>query len=164
MIETDPHVVREFAVPPIRKELTVKIDQVRAFAAFTAEIDNWWPHKSHSVFEEGSAGNGIEPRLAGHFYETSNDGARAVIGIVAVWEPPARLTFTWHPGRSIETAQIVDLRFTVTGAGTRLALTHAGWENLGEEGAARRQMYDGGWDHVLLHCFGTYADKLASTG
>ena len=32
-----------FTVPPVEKSVLVRCDPARAFAAFTAEIAQWWP-------------------------------------------------------------------------------------------------------------------------
>ena len=56
---------------------------------------------------------------------------------------------TWHPGHSEETATRFDVTFIPEGSGTLLTLVHSGWEALGEDGQARRDGYDGGWNGVL---------------
>jgi uncharacterized protein YndB with AHSA1/START domain len=68
---------------------------------------------------------------------------------VLVWEPPQRVVFTMHPGRSPELATQVEITFQPEAEGTRLILTHTLWEQSGEGAAARRENYDSGWDHVL---------------
>ncbi len=65
------------------------------------------------------------------------------------WDPPTRIVHTWHPGRSPETAQEVELRFRRERDGTRLDLTHRGWETLGDEAQELLGSYDTGWDFVL---------------
>ena len=48
------------------------------------------------------------------------------------------------------------MRFTAEGEKTRVDLEHRGWEAVEEDGSAKRDNYDTGWDHVL----GLYEDRL----
>jgi uncharacterized protein YndB with AHSA1/START domain len=73
---------------------------------------------------------------------------------VTAWEPPERLAFTWHPGRSEATHQEVEITVRAVGERTRVDLVHAGWERLGEEAARTRAGYDRGWDSVLARYSG----------
>jgi len=59
------------------------------------------------------------------------------------------VAFTWHPGREPDTAQDVEVRFIPLGQGTRLELTHTGWERLGEDAKKARRSYPLGWTYVL---------------
>jgi uncharacterized protein YndB with AHSA1/START domain len=160
---SDSNKIGTFIIPPVVKSIIVKCDQARAFKALTDDVALWWPMETHSVFEKECAGKAFEPRVAGHFYATSKSGERALVGVIAVWEPPHRLTFTWHPGRKVETAQIVDIVFSASpdGAGTRVTLTHSGWESLGAEGRDKREMYEEGWGMVLGRRYQDYADSSA---
>jgi hypothetical protein len=66
---------------------------------------------------------------------------------------------TWHPGRSVDTAQTVEVRFTAEGAGTRVDLTHSGWETLGKEALETWKGDDTGWDIVLGKSFAEVANS-----
>jgi len=91
----------------------------------------------------------MEGRAGGRIYETLDDGSQADWGTVVRWDPPASLAFTWHPGRSADTAQQVTVSFEAVAGGTRLDLVHRGWELLGERAQELRESYDSGWDYVL---------------
>src|SRR5262245_30868377 len=107
---------------PLHKTVTVPWSQERAFHRFTSEIGSWWPLKTHSVGGEQSVHCVFEGRVGGQIYEETRDGTRHVWGTVLEWEPPARAVFTWHPDRTPDVAQNIEIRFTPDGNGTRLEL------------------------------------------
>jgi hypothetical protein len=45
----------------------------------------------------------------------------------------------------------VEVVFAPEAGGTRVTLTHAGWELLGDRSEKMRSNYDAGWDFVLQH-------------
>jgi uncharacterized protein YndB with AHSA1/START domain len=91
----------------------------------------------------------LEPRIDGRLYETAPDGTEHLWGTVTEWDPPRRVSFTWHPGRAVDTRQEVAVTFRPAGTGCLVDLVHTGWERLGEKGAETRAGYDSGWDLVL---------------
>ena len=135
---------------PILRATRVERSPDDAFRVFTDEIGAWWPLPSHGVFGATSGGLAF---VDGRLVEMSTDGREAVWGEVVAWEPPHRLTFTWHPGQSAEVASIVDVEFAPDGPGTRVVLEHRGWEAHGPESFIRRRHYvgPGAWGHVLDH-------------
>ena len=141
---------------PVVKELVVPVEPARAFRRFTEEMGTWWPRETHSVFEARCTAVRMEGWVGGRLYEVSETGEEAEWGRVTAWEPPARVAFTWHPGRDAETAQEVEATFEAGEGGTRLRLVHGGWEVLGDAAHGTRQGYDTGWDHVL----GLYREAL----
>lgn len=136
---------------PVVKTRTVKRPPAEAFALFTDGLNRWWPRASHSVFEARAARVGIDPFVGGEIYEVRDDGERLAWGRVLAWEPPARVAFTWHPGHDAAQAQEVEVTFAPDPEGTRLTLTHSGWQALGDGAAGARRGYDGGWESVLGH-------------
>jgi uncharacterized protein YndB with AHSA1/START domain len=56
---------------------------------------------------------------------------------------------SWHPGTPPEDATVVEVEFLADDDGTRVVLTHHGWERLGERAAEARGSYAGGWLSVL---------------
>ena len=132
---------------PIHKAVTVPRTVEDAFGLFTDGIDTWWPLATHSIFAKKASKAVLEGRVGGRLYEISADGEEGLWGTVRVWEPPRRIVYSWHPGRSEETAQEVDVTFEPADAGTRVAIEHRGWEKAPE----RRAGYDEGWDIVLGH-------------
>lgn len=141
--------VASFAVPPVEKSILVRCDPARAFHAFTAEIGQWWPRRTHSVAQAKARSVTIEPREGGRIYETAEDGSTHEWGRVLTWSPPRGFSMTWHPGRAADPHTIVELSFAAEGAATRVRLVHRGWEVLGKDGQAARDSYNNGWDKVL---------------
>ncbi len=71
------------------------------------------------------------------------------------WEPPTRVVLAWNILERDAVPTEVEVRFTAEGEKTRVDLEHRGWEAVEEDGAAKRDNYDTGWDHVL----GLYEDR-----
>jgi uncharacterized protein YndB with AHSA1/START domain len=147
--------VAAFRVPALEKSIHVPRAPVRAFHAFTAEIGQWWPLSTHSVAQDQARNVTIEPRAGGRVFETDAAGNESDWGQVLEWAPPHRFAMTWHPGRTAESSQVVELRFIAEGSGTHVILRHRGWESLGADAAKARDSYDNGWNSVFA---GRYAD------
>jgi uncharacterized protein YndB with AHSA1/START domain len=142
---------------PIVKTIIVPVPTARAFEVFTRYISRWWPGQAHSV----SANQGAKPqdivleqKPGGAIYEIQPDGVRSDWGVVQNWTPPDGFSMTWHPGSAAEKATLVTLEFLAVESGTKVTLTHSGWETLGEAASETAQGYDSGWDYVLGECFG----------
>jgi uncharacterized protein YndB with AHSA1/START domain len=138
----------------LAKSVTVNVPVERAFEVFTARIATWWPLRSHAVDTERSEAVVMEGRVGGRLYERTPEGEEHVWGTLAVWEPPHRIVYSWHPGRGEETAQEVEVTFTAAGPRTRVDVRHYGWEKLGERMEDTVASYDEGWETVL----GRYVD------
>lgn len=138
-------------LPPVRRSVVVPWRPEAAFRRFTTEIGAWWPLATHSLGGERAVtcrfGEGVGDEIA----EEQRDGTRCVWGRILVWEPPARVRFTWHPGEPEEHAQEVEVRFAPEGEGTRLELIHSGWERRGAKAKSVRRAYNLGWVYVLQH-------------
>jgi uncharacterized protein YndB with AHSA1/START domain len=143
---------------PITKSVTINAPVERAFKVYTDEIASWWPLKTHSVSEQAETCI-FEGRQGGRIYERATDGEEHVWGTVLVWDPPSRVVYTWHPGRSEDTAQEVEMHFRPQGERTRVDLEHRGWERLGDEAPVIMQSYEGGWDFVLGECYVEAANR-----
>jgi uncharacterized protein YndB with AHSA1/START domain len=143
------------AFPPIRKTVTVKATPEQAFRRFTAEMAAWWPLRSHSVGEAESESVAMEGRVGGRIVERIRGGRESCWGTVTAWDPPSLVAFTWHPGRDESTAQDVEVRFSGVSEGTRVELSHRGFERLGREARMARRGYPIGWAYVL----GLYAQR-----
>ena len=144
-----PEEKAEEMIAPVIKTATVRCGVADAFRIFTERIATWWPLESHSVGGSSSESCFVEERVGGRLYERLNDGRELAWGKVLEWSPPDRLAFTWYPGRGPDTAQTVEVTFTAVGEGTRVELTHSGWEILGERAIETRDAYDTGWEFVL---------------
>lgn len=141
-------------LPPIVKTLTTPRDADTAFRVFVEQIDRWWPKESHSVGagSEGvdSVAIALEPRQGGRMTETLSDGRTVDWGAITTFEPGRRLAMTWHPGSDPADATEVEVVFTpLADGGTRVELTHRGWERLADRGADMRRGYDEGWATVF---------------
>lgn len=142
------------AIAPVVKTLLVQTSPAKAFEVFTAEIDRWWPRATHSVSQERTKLIVFECRIGGSIHEVSDDDAHFEWGRVMAWDPPHRVVFTWYPGREATADQQVEVRFDTEGPGTRVTLTHTGWEALGAHARAAREGYDHGWETVFTQCYG----------
>jgi uncharacterized protein YndB with AHSA1/START domain len=149
--------VAQFTVPPIVKTVVVRAPPKRAFELFAGELARWWPL---AQFHTGPdpVDCAIEPQVGGRVFERAADGRETSWGTVLAYDPPDRLSFTWIVGLSVDTAQEVDVRFTPEGGGTRVELTHSGWETLGDAAASLRERYEQGWGTLVERFFAEYAN------
>ncbi len=95
--------------------------------------------------------------------ECAPDGSLHVWGEVLAVEPGRRIRFSWHPGRDPASAQWIDVTFVGVGGGSRVTLTHGGWETLGEIGPLLRQEYVPGWRLVFGRRFAEFASREPAT-
>ena len=84
---------------PVRQSVHVESDVEDAFRLFTERFAAWWPGD-----------------------ESEQEAMRE--GGVTVWDPPRRIEYVWRRGGS----EMVNLVFETEGAGTRVIVTHTGWE------------------------------------
>jgi len=147
------------SLPPIVQSVSVAWNQRDAFDRFTARFAEWWPSATHSIGEKRVKRIVFETRIGGRIYEEHTDGRRFQWGQVTVWDPPHRACFTWHPSRSVTTAQDVSVEFAPEGAGTRVTLTSVGWERWGKGAAKARKGYNLGWNYVLNYWAGNRSGK-----
>jgi uncharacterized protein YndB with AHSA1/START domain len=147
------------SLEPLRKTVVVQLEPSLAFELFTGRIAEWWPLPTHSVGLGDAVLVTFPNDVGGSIVETMRDGTTSVWGTVTEWDPPAGVSFTWHPGQPGAQAGDVEVRFTPDGAGgTEVVLTHSGWDRR-SDGAAARGGYDSGWEVVL----GAYASTTVST-
>lgn len=153
----------------VRKSISVRASAERAFRAFTADIDSWWPRTHH--IGTGTPKQGyIEGRVGGRCYTEFTDGSECDWGSVLVWEPPQRLVFAWLINANwqydpdLSKTSEVEVRFTSQSDGTtRIDLEHRNFERMGESGKNMRMMVDspGGWGD-LLQLYAAYVEKGAA--
>ena len=140
---------------PVRRSVTVRASQAKAFDVFTARMGAWWP-KSHHIGASELEASIIEPRLGGRWFERGVDGVECDIGRVLAWEPPERVVLAWQltpewkydPDLTTE----VEVRFIEGGEGmTRVELEHRNLERFGDRAEAVRQQIDApnGWRAIL---------------
>ncbi|HEY7296524.1 MAG TPA: SRPBCC family protein [Xanthobacteraceae bacterium] len=141
-------------IAPVRKSIRVNTSQAHAFEVFTAGLDRWWPRKA-SIGSSPLKSNVLEPRLGGYWYQIGEDGSRADVGKILVWDPPHRFVMswdinsTWKPDTSVSSE--VEVKFIADGANTtRVELEHRKFEQMGAEpGEKMRKDVDGGWPGML---------------
>ena len=137
------------SLSPIRRSISVSWAPAAAFRRFTADFGTWWPSRSHSIGGALVRRVVFEPQAGGRIYEEHADGRRFQWGQVALWEPPRRVQFTWHPSKEPATAQDVLIEFIPEDGGTRVELTASGWERWGDGAARAHRRYDLGWAYIL---------------
>ncbi|WP_068111980.1 SRPBCC domain-containing protein [Tropicimonas marinistellae] len=144
-------------LPNVRKSIRVPISASEAFDRFTRDMPEWWPLRSHSMSaSEGKQPRGVtlQPHTGGRIREIRHDGDVAEWATITIWEPGRRLALDWYVGRRRAEATQIDVSFSDTGdGGSRVDLTHRGFERLGVAGEAAASNYDEGWDFVLGEAF-----------
>lgn len=131
-------------------EFTVACSPEHAFRVWTERISQWWP-KGHSVSSDPEMEVVIEPRLGGRIFERTPAGDEHDWGEVTRWEPPRVLGYLWHIAQSREDATDVTIRFDGEGEGTRVSISQAGWERLGERAIPLRERNQSGWAALWPH-------------
>ena len=127
----------------VHASIVVEVPVDKAFSVFTDGMATWWPPEHHLLQGE-LADMVFEPRVGGHIYDRAVDGSESHWARVLVYEPPARLVFSWDvspqwqlepdPGKTSE----VEVRFVPEGPDrTRVELEHRhlerhgdGWEQM----------------------------------
>ena len=149
--------IARFPVPPVVKTVTVRAAPARTFALFAGDFARWWPlSRVHTGPDPVDCA--IEPRVGGRVFERAADGRETPWGTVLAYDPPRRLAFSWIVELSAEQEQLVEIRFTAEERGTRVELTHSGWEKLGDAAAALREGYDRGWATLIERCYAEYVN------
>jgi uncharacterized glyoxalase superfamily protein PhnB len=103
--------------------VTVAVEPMSAFTAFTDEIDCWWVRGPINFFDSGRAvAMRIEPGVGGRVLEVYDDasGDALELGRITVWKPGVRLSY-----RSLVDDTEVDVRFDAVEGGTRVRVTQA---------------------------------------
>lgn len=135
-------------IDPIQISVTIPLAPRDAFELFTARIAEWWPLSAgHSLSVERADACFIEPFAGGRVFERDVDGNEHDWGKVLAYEPPHRVSMTWHPGGGPETE--VEVRFTPADDGTLVELEHRNWDVFGDHAAGARDGYLHGWPFVF---------------
>ena len=138
-------------IEPLELSFPVACPRDHAFEVWTTRFAAWWP-KGHSTSGDPDTDVVLEPTLGGRIYERTSQGEEINWGEVTVWEPPERLGYLWHIGRSRDGATDVLLTFVALDDGsTRIDIHHAGWDRLGAEGREWRDRNTAGWGSLLPH-------------
>jgi uncharacterized protein YndB with AHSA1/START domain len=153
------------SIEPVVKTVTVACTPEEAFRYFTADFSMWWPAATHSVvayaseFKDQPTAVVFEPSVSGRIFERARSGEEHIWGTVLAWEPPARVAFSFHPGRDEQEAQTVEITFSAVPEGAKVVLTHSGWEKLSANAQKSRDSYQQGWEGVFVTAYGKYAQN-----
>jgi uncharacterized protein YndB with AHSA1/START domain len=129
----------------------------RAFELFTDRFADWWPKDSHHIADADAAEVFLDARPGGRWYERAEDGAECDWGRVLEIDRPHRILLAWQltPEWKFDPdpkkATQVEVTFDAEESGTRVTLTHSGFEVHGEAGAAMRESVggEGGWAQLM---------------
>ena len=147
----------------VRKSVRVQVPIERAFSVFVEQMETWWP-ATHHIGEKPFETIFVEPRVGGRWYERDVAGNLNDWGTVLAWDPPHRVTFSWHVGpghdqpdwvcdRDVAKASEVEIRFSAEGPATTLVeLEHSKLERHGEGYQKLREIFDGpgAWQEILV--------------
>jgi uncharacterized protein YndB with AHSA1/START domain len=147
------------APEPIVLSVELPATPEAAFALFASRFSDWWPVATHSLSREKATVCRMQCESGGAVEELSPDGTRHRWGTVEICEPGHRLRFSWHPGREPDSAQWVDVSFEPVAHGSRVTLTHGGWEALGEIAPILQREYAAGWRIVLGESFAGFVRR-----
>ena len=136
-------------IAPVVRNVDVPCSPEDAFRIFTEQVGSWWPAVTHSGGGDKVVSVTMECRLGGRVFETLIDGTQMDWAIITGWEPPHRLAMDWNPAVEPRPYTQVEVRFQSTSGGTRVELTHTGWEHLGADAESVRDSYHEGWIPVL---------------
>lgn len=150
------------AIDPIVLSVDVPATPERAFDAFASRFADWWPVATHSLSRDAATACRMVLAPGGAVEERAPDGAWHRWGTVETVEAGRRLRFSWHPGREPESAQWVEVGFEPAGDGSRVTLTHGGWEALGEIAPILRREYAAGWRRVFGELYPAFLRRLAN--
>jgi uncharacterized protein YndB with AHSA1/START domain len=113
------------------------VPPARAFAAFAEDIALWWqPHPLLPLAGPGALR--FEPGPGGRLVATLPERREFEVGRILAWEPPHRLLLQWRlPSFAPHEETEVELLFEPVEGGTRLTVTHRGWDGIPRRHAAR---------------------------
>jgi uncharacterized protein YndB with AHSA1/START domain len=141
----------------VTHSVLVPLEPGAAFELFTDRFGDWWPKDSHHIADADAAEVFLEARPGGRWYERAGDGAECDWGHVVEVDRPNRillawqLTPEWKFDPSEDATTHVEVTFNAEENGTRVTLTHSGFEVHGEPGAAMRESVggEGGWASLM---------------
>jgi len=153
------------SIAPVVKTVTVACTPEEAFRYFTADFGMWWPAATHSVvayaseFKDTPATVILEPGVSGRIFERTRAGEEHTWGRVLAWQPPARVLFSFHPGRDERQGQTVEVTFCAAPEGAKVVLVHSGWERLSANAQQARDRYNQGWEGVFVTGYHDYVQR-----
>jgi uncharacterized protein YndB with AHSA1/START domain len=152
----------------VRQQIAVQAPIETAFETFTRRFGDFKP-REHNMLAVPIAETVFEPRVGGHIIDRGADGSECRWARVLVYEPPARVVFSWDIGPTwqVETepenASEVEVRFLAEGPDrTRVELEHRHIDRHGPgwEAVASGVGHDDGWPLYLAR----YAALFSEAG
>ncbi len=113
----------------VRKSVRVAASVERAFSVFVEQMETWWP-ATHHIGKTPFRRSLWSPAQAGVGMSAMPKARPCEWGSVLKWEPPHRVTFSWHVGAGSRLSRIghfdpdmakaseVEIRFMADGPGT----------------------------------------------
>jgi uncharacterized protein YndB with AHSA1/START domain len=141
----------------VRQQIVVQAPIEQAFEVFTQRFGDFKP-REHNMLAAPITETVFEPRVGGHIVDRGTDGSECRWARVLVFEPPARVVFSWDIGPTwqVETepenTSEVEVRFTAEGpTRTRVELEHRNIDRHGPgwEAVASGVGHDEGWPLYL---------------
>jgi uncharacterized protein YndB with AHSA1/START domain len=141
----------------VRRQIVVDAPVEQAFRVFTEQFGAFKPPE-HNLLASPIAETVFEPRVGGSIYDRGTDGSECHWARVLVYEPPARVVFSWDIGPTwqVETepgnTSEVEVRFVAEGPRrTRVELEHRNLDRHGPgwESVAGGVGHDEGWPLYL---------------
>ncbi|MRG86076.1 ArsR/SmtB family transcription factor [Salinibacillus xinjiangensis] len=136
----------------IAQEITIKASKMELYQALTHDIDKWW---SIRLFQHSKLK--VDPTLGGQFYETTEDGKKALWGTLILIKPDEELHFNGALGmpNAVNSYYTYKLR-EVRPNETVLELNHTAF---GFMDPSWEKDYREGWNS-LLQDLKAYVEKL----
>ncbi|MGI9611420.1 MAG: SRPBCC domain-containing protein [Acidimicrobiales bacterium] len=128
---------------PLVYTFVVACGRDHAFDVWTTKINRWWP-KNHSLSGDADPRIAIEGHIGGRIVERGRDGAEFEWGRITIWEPPAKLAYSWYAGSTPDRPTDVEVTFDESDGTTTVQLTSSGWERF-EDGDRLRKGNEQGW-------------------
>jgi uncharacterized protein YndB with AHSA1/START domain len=132
----------------VELSVVVAAPVAEAFELFTSRMGEWWPLDLASYGGDRAKEIFLEPRIGGRFFERFIDGDELQVGTVTACQPPRLISFTWATSDWVGET-VVDVRFNPQADGTRVDLSHHGFERIGPVGPDVAAKFRGGWPGVL---------------
>ncbi len=146
----------------VRKAVRVNLPVHQAFSIFVEQMETWWP-ATHHIGKTPFEAIFVEPRVGGRWYERDAEGNLNDWGTVLAWDPPHRVTLSWHVGPGHDSpdwvcdpdmakASEVEISFAEEAPGiTLVQLEHSKLERHGDGYEKLRDVFDGpgAWQAIL---------------
>ena len=129
------------SLDPIVAEVTVPVEPREAFVGFTAQMGEWWDPML-SPDPPTFTGIAIDPEGE---VATVHGKEQYVWGRVTSWDPIGHYRQDFWLGHAEEEPTTLEVEFLEDGTGTRVRLTHSGWN----EGSEQIRSTYTHWDDLL---------------